>query len=177
MNNEDNKIFDHSKYELKEQILVKSYLKSNYKVLELGARLGIISCTINNILTEKTNQVSVEPDKNIYMSTDDGSLGIKGNVIDAIKSIFSCKNIVKDAKIFSCGPPQMMESVKNYAIDNNISCDLALETIMACGIGICQGCTIEKKGLKSNRHSYRNRFALACIDGPIFNAEDIVTCM
>ena len=71
----------------------------------------------------------------------------------------------------------MMESVKTYAIDNNILCDLALETIMACGIGICQGCTIENNIPDSNMHSYRDRFSLACIDGPIFNAKDIVTCM
>ena len=71
----------------------------------------------------------------------------------------------------------MMESVKTYALDNNIPCDLALETIMACGIGICQGCTIEKHVQDSNKYSYRKRFSLACIDGPIFNAKEIVTCM
>tara|TARA_Y100000590_G_C15702023_1_gene1007160 strand:- start:627 stop:1427 length:801 start_codon:yes stop_codon:yes gene_type:complete len=117
------------------------------------------------------------PNRNIYMSTDDGSLGIKGNVVDVIKFIYKSKNLVTNTKLFSCGPPKMMESVKTYAIDNNILCDLALETIMACGIGICQGCTIEKHVQDSNIHSYRNRFSLACIDGPIFNAKDIVTCM
>ena len=117
------------------------------------------------------------PDKNIIMSTDDGSLGIKGNVVDAMKFIFRSKKLATNNKLFSCGPPKMMESVKTYALDNNIPCDLALETIMACGIGICQGCTIEKHVPDSNKHSYRNRFSLACIDGPIFNAKEIVTCM
>ena len=80
-------------------------------------------------------------------------------------------------KIFSCGPPMMMESVRNYSLQNNLKCDLALETIMACGFGICQGCTVEKKAATTDKHSYRNKFVLACMDGPIFNAEGIVSCM
>ena len=99
-----------------------------------------------------------EPDKNIFISTDDGSLGIAGNVIDAIKFIFASKKIVENTKIFSCGPPRMMESVRLYAIENKIPCDLALETIMACGIGICQGCAIEKHAPDSNIHSYEINF-------------------
>ena len=70
----------------------------------------------------------------------------------------------------------MMEAVRSYSLGNNLACDLALETIMACGIGICQGCTVERKLDKLADHSYRNRFALACMDGPIFTAEEIVTC-
>ena len=57
-----------------------------------------------------------------------------------------------------------------------ISCDLALETIMACGIGICQGCSVEKKVLSSSEHTYRNGYSLACIDGPIFSSKDIIRC-
>ena len=48
--NGDNKFFDITKYEAKQQKFVKDYLKPNYIVLELGARWGIISCIINNIL-------------------------------------------------------------------------------------------------------------------------------
>ena len=54
---------------------------------------------------------------------------------------------------------------------NKIDCDLALETIMACGIGICQGCTIVRNTESVN--TYRNHYALACIDGPIFNIKEI----
>ena len=66
----------------------------------------------------------------------------------------------------------MMEAVKNFSIDNHIVCDLAVETIMACGIGICQGCTVVKE-CSNHSHSYRKKYALACIDGPVFNAEEI----
>ena len=53
---------------------------------------------------------------------------------------------------------------------------LAVETIMACGVGICQGCTVELNKNNENKDSYREKYALACIDGPIFNAKDIKTC-
>jgi len=113
----------------------------------------------------------------IFLSTDDGSMGIAGNVVDALSSIFPNGDYPSGCKIFSCGPPMMMESIRNYSLQNGLECDLALETIMACGFGICQGCTVEKKAATTDKHSYRNKFVLACMDGPIFNAEKIVSCM
>ena len=86
-----------------------------------------------------------EPDKDIYLSTDNGSLGIGGNVVDAIRTIFPNSEYPRECKIFSCGPPLMMDAVRHYSLQNELACDLALETIMACGFGICQGCTVERK--------------------------------
>ena len=112
----------------------------------------------------------------VFLSTDDGSIGVKGNVVDALNELFN--NKLSESKIFSCGPPMMMESVREFALKNKIKCDLAVETIMACGIGICQGCTVEMKVNENKlKHTYRSRFALACVDGPIFAADDIVRCI
>ena len=113
----------------------------------------------------------------IYLSTDDGSMGIAGTVADALRSIFPNGNHPQNYKIYSCGPPMMMEGVRSYSLQHDLECDLALETIMACGFGICQGCTVERKAETNGLHSYRNKFALACMDGPIFNAREIVSCM
>ena len=115
------------------------------------------------------------PRKSLYMSTDDGSLGIKGTVVDALKLI-EYETSFTDKKIFACGPPAMMEAIKDFSIKNNIACDLAIETIMACGVGICQGCTVELNKNIEDQNSYREKYALACIDGPIFNAKEIKTC-
>ena len=73
--------------------------------------------------------------------------------------------------LFTCGPHGMMLAVKKYCSNNNLDCDFALETIMACGIGICQGCTIIRNYEKND--SYREKYALACIDGPIFNIGEL----
>ena len=66
----------------------------------------------------------------------------------------------------------MMKAIAKFSSNNNIDCDLALETIMACGIGICQGCTIVKNS-NNKDNTYREKSALACIDGPVFNLKDL----
>jgi FkbM family methyltransferase len=53
-------------YEKSERTLVKKYIKSEFSVLELGACIGAVSCTINRILQDKTRQVSVEPNPDVY---------------------------------------------------------------------------------------------------------------
>jgi FkbM family methyltransferase len=52
-------------YEKSERILVKKYIKPEYTVLELGACIGVVSCTINRMLNDKSKQVSVEPNPNL----------------------------------------------------------------------------------------------------------------
>lgn len=56
----------YDRYEVCERNQAKQYIKPNDCVLELGARYGGVSVTINNILNNKTNQVSVEPDKKVW---------------------------------------------------------------------------------------------------------------
>ena len=68
------------------------------------------------------------------------------------------------------------KKINKIAIENNIECDLALERLMACGFGICQGCTVEKVQNENSKSSYRSKFALACMDGPIFSAKEIMKC-
>ena len=116
------------------------------------------------------------PDSNIYLSTDDGSSGIRGNLFDAMNSIFNI-NKLKEKSIYVCGPPMMMEAVREFVVEHQIECYLALETIMACGIGICQGCSIEKCSSDSNLNTYRNKYELVCMDGPIYKANEIKTCL
>jgi dihydroorotate dehydrogenase electron transfer subunit len=70
----------------------------------------------------------------------------------------------------------MMEAVRLFSGKENIPCDIALETLMACGFGICQGCTMEFKERELGKDSYRNRFGLVCLDGPVFNAKEIKSC-
>jgi len=115
----------------------------------------------------------IYPSENIFITTDDGSLGINGSVIEAL-NYFEFNP--KFAKFFTCGPPKMMDAIRSLAIERNIKCDLALECLMACGFGICQGCTIEKNKKVCSESTYRSKFVLACIDGPIFSAREIVKC-
>ena len=95
-------------------------------------------------------------------------LGVGEKVLKTLKN----NKKINSIKIFSCGPHGMLRGVHQYSKLNNYECQIAVETIMACGIGICQGCTIIKKEIDA-KHTYRNKYALACIDGPVFNGSEI----
>lgn len=104
--------------------------------------------------------------ENIYIATEDGSEGFKGNVIELLENYLKA-NPIKNAKIFACGPKLMLKAIANLADQYKINCEVSLEEYMACGLGICQGCPVE---MKSNNKKY----ALVCKDGPIFNVTDII---
>lgn len=133
-------------------------------------KLNIKHSLICGAQTKKEHFLNHNPNNNIFLSTDKDDYGFKGNVLNALEIIR--QQISKEVKIFSCGPHGMLKAIFDYAINSNCKCQLAVETIMACGIGICQGCTIVKDDSRS-KNSYREKFALACIDGPVFNIKEL----
>ncbi len=127
-------------------------------IINLKNHLDSLSINCNLIMGSRTKNehfLDHDPQNDIYMTTDDGSLGIHGTVIDGLRLIYSNNN---KQKIFACGPPGMMEAVKFFSDDNNVICDLAIETIMACGFGICQGCTVELNNTDTKKTSYREKY-------------------
>ena len=73
-----------------------------------------------------------EANGTVYVSTEDGSVGTKGNVMDAIR-----ENGLTADIIYACGPTPMLRAIKNFAEENGIECYISLEERMACGIGAC----------------------------------------
>jgi dihydroorotate dehydrogenase electron transfer subunit len=102
---------------------------------------------------------------NIHLATDDGSKGFHGNVVQLFESVFDQSNLGK-IKIFSCGPTVMLKALTEFAKRRNICCELSLEGHMACGVGICQGCPVERADGTSS-------YALVCKDGPIFESAEV----
>lgn len=101
----------------------------------------------------------------LFIATEDGSVGTKGNVIDCIK-----ENNIKADIIYSCGPTPMLRAIKSYAIENNIVCEISLEEKMACGIGACLACVCKSKEVDDHSHVHNKRI---CADGPVFYAEEV----
>ncbi|MBQ9119797.1 MAG: dihydroorotate dehydrogenase electron transfer subunit [Lachnospiraceae bacterium] len=101
----------------------------------------------------------------VVISTDDGSLGTKGNALDAIRA-----NGVTGDMIFSCGPTPMLKGVKAFATEQGIAAQLSLEERMACGIGACLACVCQSKEVDHHTHVHNKR---VCKDGPVFWAEEI----
>ena len=134
----------------------------------------IASKLIIGARTKEEHFIEHNPNKGLYITTDNGSCGIKGNVITALKEVY-LDNKNKKIKIFACGPNMMMKSIQDFSKEYNLICELSLECIMACGIGLCQGCTVEMENLnKSKINSYREKFQLLCVDGPVIKSNEVI---
>lgn len=101
----------------------------------------------------------------LFVATEDGSAGSKGNVMNAIE-----ENDLKGEVIFACGPMPMLRSIKKFAEENEIEAYISLEERMACGIGACLGCVC--KTVHKDEHSQVNN-ARICTDGPVFDAKEV----
>lgn len=98
----------------------------------------------------------------VYVTTEDGSLGEKGFVTQhsCLKTLCEAGS---DIRISVCGPKPMMVAVARYAKANNIRCEVSLENMMACGLGACLCCV--EKTVKGN--------VCVCKEGPVFNINDL----
>jgi len=99
------------------------------------------------------------------IATDDGSYGLRGTVIDPVKSALSGK---KYDAVLACGPKPMLKALSAVCKEFGAALQVSLEERMACGIGACLGCAaeIEKDGLRQMKR--------VCKDGPVFNAAEVV---
>ncbi len=114
----------------------------------------------NSFLLEELQQYG-----NVYVASEDGSIGTKGNIMDAISA-----NKLNADLIYSCGPMPMLRAIKQFAEDRDISAYISLEERMACGVGACLGCVC--KTAKVDHHSHVNN-ARICTDGPVFEAREV----
>ena len=101
----------------------------------------------------------------LYISTEDGSVGTKGNVMDAIRE----QRLEADI-IYACGPTPMLRAIKQYAEENGIECYISREERMACGIGACLACVCKSK--EKDAHSNVNNKRI-CKDGPVFLSTEV----
>jgi len=108
-----------------------------------------------------------DPKSRLYISTDDGSAGFAGNVVDHFKSVIN--SIKKPVSVYACGPDEMNKALVNMGVVPGIRVQVSLERVMACGLGICQGCAIKTKDISGN-----NYYSLVCKDGPVFKGGEII---
>jgi len=99
----------------------------------------------------------------VSISTEDGSMGEKGMITELLSAHIGA---ARPETIYACGPIPMLKAVFREASVLNISCQVSVETVMACGIGICLGCAIQAKNADKG-------FLHVCKDGPVFNAESL----
>jgi dihydroorotate dehydrogenase electron transfer subunit len=116
----------------------------------------------------------------VYISTDDGSCGYHGWVTDLLRRILSkrleqqegkegSRSTFHASRIYACGPDGMLKAVAKIANEFHLPAQLALENRMACGVGACLGCVLKIKSGDDDVEYKR-----VCLEGPIFDAQDIV---
>ena len=103
----------------------------------------------------------------LSITTDDGSWGRARRVTDALAEHLDQTSSIS-RRVVCCGPEPMMEAVANIAAAHHLPCEVSLETPMACGVGICFTC-VAKIGNPQDWDYKRT-----CVEGPIFNASEIV---
>lgn len=144
----------------------------NGKILLVGGGMGLapLLCAAENFNSDvliggrNANEVNFWIDefrplvKNTFITTDDGSIGKKGFVIDLLP------DIPRDySAIYTCGPEIMMKGVAKFATDNNLPCQVSFEKRMACGLGACLSCSIDTTDGRRK----------VCKDGPVFDARAV----
>ena len=139
-------------------------------IVELAKELkDKFDCKINIVVGYMDNELFLMDELKkygeVYFSTEDGSAGTKGNIMNAIE-----ENNIEGDIIYSCGPMPMLRAVKKFAQDKGIEAQISLEERMACGIGACLGCVCKTKN--TDAHTYVNNTRI-CTDGPVFNADDV----
>jgi len=93
-------------------------------------------------------------DYNVFIATDDGTMGFKGTVVELFEKMVESK--AYDV-ILACGPEKMLYKIALLGEKRNIDTQISLERFMKCGMGVCGSCAID---------GY-----LVCRDGPIFDGK------
>ena len=136
-------------------IFLAEKLKEIRIMVLLGAR------TKNLILCEKDFKKATPE---VYVSTDDGTYGSQGFVSKLFHKILKTTESKFETIVYVCGPHGMLKCIADICQERKFKCQVSLEEKMACGIGVCLGCAVKtKSGTK-----------LACKDGPIFNASELI---
>jgi dihydroorotate dehydrogenase electron transfer subunit len=102
--------------------------------------------------------------------TDDGSHGLRGNVLQLLEHLQAKGEVPRQVRLLACGPERMLEAVEHFAREKQLVCWLSLETLMGCGVGICNGCPVPTRP-DGPLGAWPN--AKCCVEGPVFSVDAV----
>jgi dihydroorotate dehydrogenase electron transfer subunit len=117
----------------------------------------------------------------LHFATDDGTRGFHGNVVQLLDQL--APRLERPLVLHACGPHGMLGAVARWAMAHGARAHLAMESVMACGTGVCRGCPLPRSGeararvlaegaaaaaLKGNPE-----WAMCCTDGPVFESREL----
>ena len=112
----------------------------------------------------------------MHLCTDDGSVGLKGHVVALLERV--AERLEPPLIVHACGPHAMLKAVARWSLARGVPSSLAMESIMACGTGVCRGCPLPRS--PRARAAFRRdltpslygneEWAMCCTEGPVFGA-------
>jgi NAD(P)H-flavin reductase len=100
-------------------------------------------------------------------ASEDGHTGHQGYVTDLLAVLLEGDD-VGSAAVYACGPPAMLEAVRELCAERGVAAELAMETPMACGFGSCFGCAVPLAA---------GGYLRLCVDGPVVRADAVETAL
>ena len=122
----------------------------------------------------------------LHVATDDGSRGEKGTVLQLLKSHFGDDvKALQNWQLVAAGPRPMLKALSRWGEKRGLSIDFYLEERMACGVGACLGCAVERRtgaggdaggGNSGNGHfsNLEERYVSICREGPVFSSGSVL---
>jgi dihydroorotate dehydrogenase electron transfer subunit len=119
----------------------------------------------------------------LHLATDDGSRGFAGNTVQLLDTL--APKLAAPLVIHACGPHGMLSAIARWAMANGAEAWLAMESVMACGTGVCRGCPLPRSGAARDRVLAEGaasgaaalkgnpEWAMCCTDGPVFEAREL----
>ena len=125
---------------------------------------GMRADMINGAATEQRLHGVIEAKRqtsSVAFTTDDGSFGTHGRVTDVLEErIEACGTDV----VYAVGPMGMLRAVAEECARLQVACQVSVEELMACGVGVCWTCVVP---IRNRSGEVRNR--RSCLDGPVFD--------
>ena len=143
------------------------FLKAEYPEIEVVVLAGAKNREDFPFRLEDTGKTGVET----HVATDDGSAGFAGFVTDFARQWLGESDWEsQETVIYSCGPEAMLAEMAKLATEHDVNCQVSIERMMACGIGLCQSCAVEVRANGEGKTVYE----LCCKDGPVFDSGKVI---
>jgi dihydroorotate dehydrogenase electron transfer subunit len=102
-------------------------------------------------------------ESDLLIATEDGTAGFRGTVVEALET--RPEWLSDDAMLYACGPERFLAAVAVLAERRGLGCQVSLEGVYGCGLGLCRGCAVPLKG--------ESRYLMQCIEGPVVDASRV----
>ncbi len=139
--------------------------------LPIAAKLHAMGCDVTSVIGFRSKELLILEEEfrsvssRLFVMTDDGSYGRKGNVCVPLNEMFAEGETFDE--VIAIGPLIMMKFVVAATKPTGIPCTVSMNPIMIDGTGMCGGCrlTLNRDGKKVTK--------FACVDGPDFNGYEV----